>query len=180
MMMQSISKLTARQVMTSPVAYVMMETPLQEIANLLLREAISAVPVIDEGGHLVGMVSEGDLVRRGPAKNETRRSWWLDLFEGDTTKNEQLLNYLREHGLRAKDVMSDQVVSVNEEATIAEVAGLLETYRIKRVPVMRNGKLVGIVSRANLLQALAHAPPLPDRERGASRRQPSRRAHRAP
>ena len=76
--MQSLSKLQARHVMTSPVAYVMSETPLSEVANLLLREGISAAPVLDEGGHLVGMISEGDLVRRGPAREGSRRSWWLD------------------------------------------------------------------------------------------------------
>ena len=131
--MQSLSRLTARQVMTSPVAYVMTETPLQEIANLLLREGISAAPVLDEGGHLVGIVSEGDLVRRGPTKNGTRRSWWLDLFESEAAHAKEFLNYLTIHGLRAKDVMSSEVISVNEEATIAEIAGLLEAHGIKRV-----------------------------------------------
>ena len=176
--MQSLSKLTARQVMTSPVAHVMTETPLQEIAKLLLREGISAAPVLDDGGHLVGMVSEGDLVRRAPAKNGTRRSWWLDLFERDAAHATEFLNYLTIHGLRAKDVMSSEVISVNEQATIAQIAGLLEAHRIKRVPVMRDGKLVGIVSRANLLQALAHAMPLPHRATGSSRQQSKRRAER--
>ena len=176
--MQSLSNLTARQEMTTPDAYEMTETPLHEIANLLLREGISAAPVLDDGGRLVGMVSEGDLVRRGPAENETRRSWWLDLFEANTAQSEQFLIYLTEHGLRAKDVMSREVVSVDEETTIAEIAALLETHRIKRVPVMREGKLVGIVSRANLLRVLAHAPPVPDRERGSGRQRPRQRAGR--
>jgi CBS domain-containing protein len=159
-MMPSLRTLTARQVMTAPVAYVMTETPLREVANLLLHEAISAAPVLDDGGRVVGIVSEGDLVRRGPAGNG-RRSWWLDLFEHDAARTEQFLNYLKMHGLRAKDVMTPEVISVSEETTIAEIAQLFETHRIKRVPVLRNGKLVGIVSRANLLRALAQASPLP-------------------
>ena len=165
--MQSLSKLTARQVMTSPVAYAMSETPLHEVAGLLLRERISAAPVLDDGGHVVGMVSEGDLVRRGPAGDETRRSWWLDVFEENAAQDEQFVNYLTRHGLRAKDVMSRELVLVNEETPIAEIAALLETHRIKRAPVMRGEKLVGIVSRADLLRVLAHARPVPDRERGS-------------
>jgi CBS domain-containing protein len=160
--MPSLRTLTARQVMTAPVAYVMTETPLREIANLLLREAISGAPVLDRGGQLVGIVSEGDLIRRGPAGNG-RRSWWLDLFDDKPAHSEQFLNYLKMHGLRAKDVMTPEVVSVNEETTVAEIAQLFETHRIKRVPVLRKGKLVGIVSRANLLQALAQALPPPQR-----------------
>ncbi len=156
--------------MTAPAAYVMAETPLREVANLLLREGISAAPVLDEGGNLVGMVSEGDLVRRWPAEGGPSRSWWLDLFEADTQRSREFLNYLKAHGLRAKDVMSRKVVSVDEAATIAEIAGLLETHRIKRVPVMREGKLAGVVSRADLLRALAQAQPLPGRARGSTRR----------
>ena len=155
--MPSLSALTARDVMTSPVAYVMAETPLRDLANLLLREEISAVPVLDDGGHVVGMVSEGDLVRRGPAGKGDRRSWWLDAFESGTVHNDEFLNYLRGHGLRAKDVMTREVVSVNEGTTIAEIAELLESHHIKRVPVLHNEKLVGIVSRANLVRALAQA-----------------------
>jgi CBS domain-containing protein len=174
--MRSLSKLQARDVMTSPVAYVMSETPLNEVANLLLRKGISAAPVLDDGGHLVGMVSEGDLVRRGPAKDGDHRSWWLDLFESDAAGNEKFLNYLTIHGLRAKDVMTGEVVSVDEQTTIAQIATLLEAHQIKRVPVMRDGKLIGIVSRANLLRALAQAEPLPGRAAGSVRQRQRRRA----
>ena len=107
--------------MTAPVAYVMAETPVAEIARLLLREGISAAPVLGSGGRLVGIVSEGDLVRRRPAKDGLRRSWWLDLFEADARQSEEFLNYLKIHGLRAKDVMSREVVSVTEDTTIAEI-----------------------------------------------------------
>jgi CBS domain-containing protein len=121
------------------------------------------------------MVSEGDLVRRRPARGGSRRSWWLDLSESDTAHNEEFLNYLTMHGLRAKDVMTVGVVSVDEQTPIAEIAALLESHQIKRVPVLRDGKLVGIVSRANLLRALAQAAPLPGRAAGSVRQQQRRR-----
>lgn len=157
--MKSLSATTAREIMTSPATYVMTETPIKEVANLLLEKSISAVPVLDQSGRLVGIVSEGDLVRRGPAGRGGRRSWWLDQFEADTTHDEGFRNYLRGHGLRAKDVMTREVVSVNEDTTAAEVAELLERHAIKRVPVVRSGKLTGIVSRANLLSLLARQLP---------------------
>ena len=153
--MRSPSAATAGEIMTSPAAYVMTDTPLNEVANLLLERSISAAPVLDESGRLVGIVSEGDLVRRRPAGKDDRRSWWLDLFEPDTPHSEGFLNYLKGHGLRAKDVMTREVISVAENTTAAEIAELLEIHAIKRVPVMREGKLMGIVSRANLLTLLA-------------------------
>jgi CBS domain-containing protein len=154
-MMKSPSAVTAKEIMTSPAAYVMTETPLKEIADLLLGKSISGLPVLDESGRLVGIVSEGDLVRRGPAGKGGRRSWWLDLFEPDSPHSEGFLNYLKGHGLRAKDVMTREVVSVAEDATATEIAALLEMHAIKRVPVVRDGKLMGIVSRANLLSLLS-------------------------
>jgi CBS domain-containing protein len=157
---KSLGSIKAGEMMTSPAAYVMPETPLKEIANLLLRERISAVPVLDDTGSLLGMVSEGDLVRRRSADNGERRSWWLDLFEADTHHTREFLNYLRGHGLRAKDVMSRDVISVSEETPIAKIAALFEANRIKRVPVLRDDKLVGIVSRADLLRVLARGSPV--------------------
>jgi CBS domain-containing protein len=155
----SLNAMTAKEIMTFPVAYVMTETPLKEVANLLLERKISAAPVLDDAGRLVGIVSEGDLVRRTPAGENGRRSWWLDLFEPESPRSEGLLNYLRGHGLRAKDVMTCEVVSVGEDTTVAEIAELLQTRGIKRVPVVRNGKLAGIVSRANLLSLLVRQIP---------------------
>jgi CBS domain-containing protein len=160
--MKSLNAMAARDIMTSPVAYVMTETPLKDVATLLLERKISAAPVLDDAGRLAGIVSEGDLVRRTPAGEGGRRSWWLDLFEPDSPRSEGLFNYLREHGLRAKDVMTSEVVSVAEDTPAAEIAELLERRGIKRVPVVHNGKLAGIVSRANLLSLLARQMP-PDR-----------------
>jgi CBS domain-containing protein len=155
---ERLQRTTARDVMTSPVIYVMTETPLREIASVMLRERISAVPVVAGGGQLVGMVSEGDLVQRRSGDRGARRSWWLDLFEADAAHSEDFLEYLRRHGLRAKDVMTGDVITVEEGTPIARVAELLDSNRIKRVPVLREGRIIGIVSRADLLRALACAP----------------------
>jgi len=144
----------AADIMTSPVIYVMSETPVREIARVLLHHNISAVPVI-ESGRLVGMVSEGDLVGRTPSENGKRRTWWLDMFEKSGTASAGLCNYLESHGLRAKDVMSCGVVAVDEDAPISAVADLLQRKGIKRVPILSHGSMVGIVSRADLLAAFA-------------------------
>jgi CBS domain-containing protein len=142
----------ARDVMTTAVVTVLPGTEVREIAALFLERRISAVPVVDAQGQLRGIVSEGDLLNRPEAGTQHRRSWWLRLFSGP---DDQAREYLRVHGRRAEDVMSEKVVTVAEDMPLAKIASLLERHRIKRVPVMRDGKLVGIVSRANLLQGLA-------------------------
>ena len=147
-----------KDVMTSPVISVAPDATVGEIATLLLKRSISAVPVLDGYGQLVGIVSEGDLVRRPESGTERRPSWWLALL-GDS--DQQVNDYAKSHGRRAADVMTREVVSVNEHATLASIATLLEKHRIKRVPVLRDGRVVGIVSRANLLQGLAAHPPAP-------------------
>lgn len=156
----ALSTATAEDIMTTPVAYVMDETPLQEVAKLLLRMKISATPVLDEGGHLVGIVSEGDLVRRRSGFSGDRRSWWLDLFDAHGNHQQEMLNYLQHHGLRARDVMTRDVVSVNRDTPISAIADLLEQHQIKRVPVLSTGKLIGVVSRADLLRAIVTAGPV--------------------
>ena len=152
----------AKDVMTAPAVVVAPETAVEEIARLLLKRGISAVPVIAADGRLAGIVSEGDLMRRVESGTERTRSWWLSVF-GDV--DAQAREYAKSHGRRAADVMTRRVVSVAEDATLAQIAELLERQRIKRVPVLREGKVVGIVSRANLLHGLASqaavAPPAP-------------------
>jgi CBS domain-containing protein len=157
---RTLSETTAADVMASPAAYVEVGTPVIEIARLMLREGISAVPVVDEAGNVAGIVSEGDLIRRNTKEHEARRSWWLDLFDPCATHSDGFLTYLERHGLRAKDVMTSDVISVAEDTPVADIANLLEARRVKRVPVLRNGRLIGIVSRVNLLQALIRATPM--------------------
>jgi len=98
------------------------------------------------------MVSEGDLLRRAETGSERRRAWWLDMM---ASTNKLAGDYIKSHSARVKDVMTRNVLSVTEATSVADIALLLETDRIKRVPVMRDGELVGIVSRANLVRALA-------------------------
>ena len=142
----------ARDVMTTHVVTVQPDTTVQNIAGLLLERRISAVPVVDRDGRVVGIVSEGDLMRRPESGNERHTSWWLELW---SPRDQRVREYLKSHGLHAQDIMTQNVITVAEDASLQQIATLLEGHRIKRVPVLRDGKLVGIVSRANLLQALA-------------------------
>ncbi|MFQ5847503.1 MAG: CBS domain-containing protein [Candidatus Methylomirabilales bacterium] len=140
----------AKDVMTTKVVAVGPEMPVNAIAALLLERHISAVPVIDEDRRILGIVSEGDLMRRH--ETARRRSWWLATFgEAEALARD----FVRSHGQRAKDVMTRGVVTVTDETPVAAIAELLEQKGIKRVPVVRDGRLVGIVSRADLLRGLA-------------------------
>lgn len=151
--------MTASDVMTREVTTVSRDTPVQEIATLLYTRRISGVPVVDSENRVVGMVSEGDLMVHAGAVGEAprQRSWWLGLFT-DTSASAE--NYAKTHARTAADVMSTRVVAASEDQSLPDVAKLLEKNRIKRVPVLRDGRLVGIISRANLLQALAVSPPV--------------------
>ena len=147
-----------RDVMTAAVASVGPDTAVEGIARLLQGKRISAVPVVDPDDRLVGIVSEGDLVRRPEIGTERPRSWWLRHF-GDPTA--LAADYARTHGLKARDVMTREVAVAAEDLDLAEAATLLETHRVKRLPVVRDGRVVGIVSRADLVRALASAGPVP-------------------
>jgi CBS domain-containing protein len=145
--------MVAQDVMTADIVTVTAETAVPEIAALLLEHRISAVPVVDAKGGVLGIVSEGDLMHRPEVGTERRRrSWWLTLFgdQGDLAKE-----FVKTHGLRAADVMTRAVVTVTDDTPLPAIAQMLEERRIKRVPVVREGRLVGIVSRADLLRAVA-------------------------
>lgn len=145
----------ARDVMTSTPITVAPDTPVTEVATLLLERRISAVPVVDADGRMVGIVSEGDLLRRADAQTERRRSSWLELL---LDRNVTAADFVKTHGNLARDVMTQDVVAVAPDTDLSEIASLLERRRIKRVPVVDGGRLVGIVSRANLLQGLVAQP----------------------
>jgi CBS-domain-containing membrane protein len=149
----------ATDVMTPDVICAAPETPVSEVVRLMLDHRISAMPIVAEG-RIVGIVSEGDLLRRAETGTEPRPSRWLEVV---TSSSRLAADYTRTHGRKAADVMTRKVVCVADTTPIAEIAQLLEARRIKRVPVTRDGRLVGIVSRRNLLQALASrlsAPPV--------------------
>jgi CBS domain-containing protein len=145
----------ARDVMVSPVITVKPYSSVKEVAKTLLAKRISAVPVVDDGGKLVGMVSEGDLMHRSEAGTERQRSWWLRLMAGDDTL---AADYVKAHGRKVADVMTQNVITATPGTPLDEIATLLERNSIKRVPVVEDGQLIGIVSRANLIQAVASTP----------------------
>jgi CBS domain-containing protein len=142
----------AKDVMTIDVVTVSPDTEVSDIAKLLLERHISALPVVDGDGGVVGIVSEGDLLHRRETDTEKHRNWWLGFLVGN---EQRAAEYSKSHGTKASEIMSREVVTVNEDAQLGDIAELLEIRRIKRVPVLRDGKLVGIVSRANLLHGLA-------------------------
>ena len=155
----------ARDVMTEDVVSVNPETHVEDIAKLLLDRNISAAPVVDETDHVVGVVSEGDLMRRPELGTERHHSWWHGFF---VSSKEGAAEYAKTHGVKASEVMTHNPPTVTEETSLGDIAATLEKNRIKRVPVLRDGRLVGIVSRSNLLQGLvakrdtiAAAAPLP-------------------
>ncbi len=144
----------ARDVMTPDVISVHPESSVRHIVQTLLRHRISAVPVIDDDHQLVGMVSEGDLIQR-PEVGGTRSPWWLGLLESPEIA---ALEYVKSHGQQAQDVMTTDVVTVGPETPLSRIAAVLEEERIKRVPVVEHGRVIGVVSRADLLHAIAMAP----------------------
>lgn len=158
----------ASEIMTRDVVSVGPDTPAHEIADVLLRNGISAVPVTDSDGTPLGIVSEGDLVDRSEKDREARRDWWLALLSGGDGPRAEDMARLQASRHTARDLMSAPVITVGEDTDAAEIARLLRAYRIKRVPVLKGGRAVGIVSRADLLRALAASAP-PPKPRPANR-----------
>jgi CBS domain-containing protein len=144
--------MNAQETMTKDVITVGPETTVGEIAGLLVRHRISAVPVVTQDNRVVGIVSQTDLGHRSETGTEKKRKWWLEVFADTDVKARE---YIKSHGLRAQDVMSRVVVSVAKDASLSEVAEILDTHRIRQVPVMEGGKLVGMISRADLVRKLA-------------------------
>ncbi|MGE0424719.1 MAG: CBS domain-containing protein [Reyranellaceae bacterium] len=143
-------------VMTPDVVTVPAAASVYEAARLMLSRRISALPVLNADGRLVGLISESDLMRRGEIRSEKRHSWWKDLTTSDLR---QAAEYLRSHGRRVADVMSRDVISAHGRMPLREVAELMERHAIKRLPVMDGHRLVGIVSRSDLLRALLAVAP---------------------
>lgn len=144
--------MNAQEAMTKDVVTVGPQTTVGDIADLLVRHRISAVPVVTDGNRVVGIVSQTDLGHRSETATEKPRKWWLDIFADADTKARE---YIKSHGLKAEDIMSRILVSVPKDASLSEVADVLDTHRIRQVPVMDDGKLVGMISRADLVRKLA-------------------------
>lgn len=146
--------LTAADVTTSDVITVTPDTSVRAIAKLLYTKHISGVPVVDREKRVIGIVGEGDLLDHAEIAGERRRTWWFDAF---VNSNALARDYIKTHGRVAADVMKPTVITVAPTASIAEIAKFLQRHRIKRVLVIDGGKLVGIVTRSDLLRALAAA-----------------------
>jgi CBS-domain-containing membrane protein len=144
----------ATDVMVSNVITVDVNATVGDTAAILLNNHISGAPVVDEKGGLVGIVSEGDLMRRPEIGTARRRSWWLELI---STKWASANEYIKSHSRKVADVMTRNVITAKPDTPLGDIAALLERNRIKRVPIVEGSKLVGLVSRANILQALASA-----------------------
>ena len=148
----------AADVMTPRVITIDPDSSVADAARRMLENRISGMPVVDASGRLVGMISEGDLLHRAEMGTERRRrSWWLMFF---TTPSAGADEYVKSYGRKVGDVMSRSVVSVGPDTSLDEIVRVLEKNRIKRVPVVQDGKVLGIVSRANLLHVLASAAEL--------------------
>jgi len=148
----------AHQIMTRAVVTVTPDSTILEAADIMLKHHVSGLPVVDAAGKLVGIVSEGDFIRRSEIGTQRKRSRWLKFLMGtDATQ------YVREHGRKVSEVMTRDPLTIAEEATLEEIVNAMEANGVKRLPVMRDGELVGIVSRANLLHAVASlAREIPD------------------
>lgn len=149
----------AKDVMTQPVIAIAPETSIWEAVRLMLQRKISGLPVVDKSGHLAGIVTEGDFLRRIETGTLRRRPRWIEFLVGPGRLAQE---YVHASGRKVDEVMTIEVHSVAEDAPLDEVVTLMECHRIKRVPVLRGQQMVGIVTRANLVRALARvAKPLP-------------------
>jgi CBS domain-containing protein len=142
----------AHQIMTRPVVTVTPETTIVDAANLMLQRHVSGLPVVDVAGNLVGVVSEGDFIRRSEIGTGRRRGRWLRFILGP---GKSASDFVHEHGHKVGEVMTKSPLTITEDTALAEIVALMEKNNVKRLPVVRGDKVVGIVSRANLLQAVA-------------------------
>jgi len=141
----------ARDIMTDAVLTVLPDTPLLDVVQLMLSARVGGLPVVKDGA-VVGIISDGDLLRRPEIGTERAPGHWLQIFGSSDT---DAAEYTHTHGLTAGEVMTTDVVSIVETTPVLEIAALLESRHVRRLPVLRDGKLAGIVSRADLLRALA-------------------------
>lgn len=148
-----MAQATARDIMTTDVACIAPDTSVRRAAEIMLARRVSGLPVIDDEGRLAGIVTEGDLMRRA----ELRNAPWPGGESGERAGAGHEA-YIRSHSWRARDVMTAAVASVPEEAPLSHIAALFDRLDIKRVPVVRDARVVGIVSRSDLLRAIVSAP----------------------
>ena len=150
----------AHQIMTRPVITVTPDTPIVEAANIMLQRHVSGLPVVDATGKLVGVVSEGDFIRRSEIGTGRKRGRWLRFILGP---GQTASDFVQEHGRKVAEVMTKSPLTITEDTALPEIVDVMEKNHVKRLPVVRGDQIVGIVSRANLLQTVASlAPQVPD------------------
>ena len=142
----------AHQIMTRPVITVTPETTILEAANTMLQRHVSGLPVVDPAGKLVGIVSEGDFIRRGEIGTQRKRGRFLRFILGP---GQAATDFVHEHGRKVAEIMTREPLTISEDTTLEDIVVLMEKSHVERLPVMRGDQMVGIVSRANLLQAVA-------------------------
>jgi CBS domain-containing protein len=147
--------LYASDLMTKVVYTVSPDDTVSEVAKILAKNDISAAPVCDDGGQPIGMVSEGDLMQPFTTSNESHRAWWLTLLAEGTELAPNFLEDIKRVQWHVRNLMSSPVITVTEGTTLAQIADLFVSHRIKRVPVLRDNRIVGIVSRSDIIRALA-------------------------
>lgn len=141
----------AKDVMTRRIVSIAPDATVLQAARLMLQHHISGLPVVDASGTLVGILSEGDFLRRRETATERRRSRWLEFLMGP---GKIAAEYTHSHGEKVSEVMTDEARTVDEDTDLEAVVELMERHRIKRVPVMRAGKMTGILTRSNLMHAM--------------------------
>jgi CBS domain-containing protein len=150
----------AHQIMTRPVITVTPKTTIVEAANTMLQRHVSGLPVVDAAGKLIGIISEGDFIRRSEIGTQRKRGRFLKFIMGP---GKEATDFVHEHGRRIAEIMTPEPLTIGEDSDLEEIVKLMEKNNVKRLPVMRGDKLVGIVSRSNLLQAVASlARQIPD------------------
>jgi CBS domain-containing protein len=142
----------AQEIMTRDVITVRPDTSVRDIAALMVEKHISGVPVVTDNGKLIGMVSQSDLLHRAEVGTERKHKWWFRIFADSAAAARE---YAKAHGLKAHDIMSRYVVSVRDDAELRDVADILDKRRLKRVPVVESDRLVGIITRGDLVRALS-------------------------
>ena len=146
----------AQDIMTQYVISVSPEDTIETAVQRMIDERISGLPVIDSSGRLVGMVTEGDFLRRAETETERRRPRWLEILLGP---GKMAAEYVHTHGRKVSEIMTPDPLTVTEDTPLEELVGIMEKRQVKRLPVLRDGKVVGIVSRRNLVHALAALSP---------------------
>jgi CBS domain-containing protein len=149
---------TAAEIMTSPAITVLPEATVAEIASLLSTHHISAVPVCRADGALAGLVSESDVIAPFRESVRQRLDWWIGIISEGETLSQQYLDYLRRDTRTANDIMSRSVVTADPDASVPALAELMVSRGARRLPIVRDGRVVGMVSRSDLVRAISRAP----------------------